>query len=122
MTRNPAHKGDTSMVRLMNGALVVVTLLVTIAGPAWAGSDERKGTDGALELMLPVGARGSALGGTVVSDVSGSEAIYWNPAGLTSVERPEVLFTHTNYFADMKLNYAAVATKAGGLGVIGFNA
>ncbi len=122
MIRIPAHKGDMKMIRLMYGALVVVTLGVAAAVPAWAGSDERKGTDGALELMLPVGARGSALGGSVVSDVTGTEAIYWNPAGHTTIERPEVLFTHTNYFADMKINYAAVATKVGGLGVLGFNA
>ena len=41
----------------------------------------RRGTDGALELQLPVGARGSALGGSVASDVTGVEGIFWNPAG-----------------------------------------
>jgi hypothetical protein len=34
----------------------------------------------------------------------------------------EALFTHTEYIADMSVNYAAVAVKAGGLGVLGFSA
>ncbi len=101
---------------------VPVALLLLGIGTAWAGSDLRRGTDGALELQLPVGARGSALGGAVIGDVSGVEAIYWNPAGLAATEHTEVLFTNTRYFADMKLNYIAVVTKAGSFGDLGFNA
>lgn len=101
---------------------VPVALLLLGIGTSWAGSDLRRGTDGALELQLPVGARGSALGGAVVGDVSGVEAIYWNPAGLAATEHTEVLFTNTRYFADMKLNYIAVVTKVGSFGDLGFNA
>jgi hypothetical protein len=89
---------------------------------AQAGSDERKGTAGASELQIPIGARSSALGGTVVSDVSGIEATYWNPAGLASTDKTEVMFTHTQYFADMKVNYAGLATKVGGFGTLGLTA
>lgn len=103
-------------------ALAPIALLVLGAGSAWAGSDLRRGTDGALELQLPVGARGSALGGAVIGDVSGVEAIFWNPAGLANTEHTEVMFTNTRYFADMKLNYIGVVTKVGSFGDLGFNA
>ena len=88
---------------------------------AYAGSDGRRGTAGASELLIPVGPRGSALGGTIVADVLGIESMYWNPAGLGGSAGTEVLVTHTQYFADMKLNYAGITTKAGGFGTLGLS-
>jgi len=98
------------------GALIALSLL---AGVAWAGSDLRKGTSGASELLIPVGPEGTALSGTSTSDVSDIEAIFWNPAGLGGIEGTQALFTHTSYIADMKLNFAAAATKVGNFGVLG---
>ena len=103
-------------------ALGLAALLALSASSAWAGSDQRSGTNGASELLIPVGPRASALGPSVASDISGAEATYWNPAGLASVQGTEALFSHTEYFADMKVNYAAIAAHAGNLGVVGFNA
>jgi len=102
--------------------LVVVTSASLLTTKARAGSDERKGTAGAMELQIPIGARGTALGGTVGSDASGIEAMFWNPAGLANTSGTEALFTHTNYFADMKINYMGIATKAGGFGTVGLAA
>lgn len=110
------------MNRSMIRALGLAGLLALVAGSAWAGSDGRKGTGGASELLIPVGARSSALGAGVASDVSGAEAIYWNPAGVARLEGTDAIFSHTSYFANMKVNYAAVAMPAGNLGVLGFNA
>jgi len=101
---------------------LVLSVTVLAASIARAGSDGRKGTSGAPELQIPVGPRGTALGGAVASDVSGIEAMFWNPAGLGSTPGTEAVFSHTRYFADMKLNYAGVATKAGGFGTIGVTA
>ncbi len=103
-------------------ALGWATLIALAAGPARAGSDERLGTSGALELLIPVGARGSALGPGVTSDIRGAEATFWNPAGLAGTEATEALFSHTQYFGGMKVNYAAVAVPAGHVGVFGFSA
>lgn len=110
------------MNRLAIRALGLSALVALAVSSAWAGSDGRKGTSGAVELQIPVGARGSALGAPVASDVKGAEATFWNPAGLAELEGTEALFAHTSYFADMKVNYAAVAMHAGGLGSLGFNA
>ena len=100
-------------------ALAMLTLAV---GNAQAGSDGRKGTAGASELQIPVGARGTALGGAVASDVTGIEAMYWNPAGLGASTGTEVVFSHTSYFADMSVNYAGVVTQAGNFGSLGLAA
>lgn len=100
----------------------LTALLGLVAGTAFAGSVGRKGTAGAVELRIPVGARGTALGGAVASDITGVEAMFWNPAGLATVEGTDAMFSHQNYFADMKLNYAGIATRMGGFGVLGLSA
>lgn len=120
MIGNPWQRRD-KMPRLSILALVVV-LLASAAVPALAGSNGRKGTEGAPELSIAVGPRGAALGGAVVGDVSGVESMFWNPAGLGSLTKTEAMFSHTQYFADMKLNYVGVATNMGPFGVVGFSA
>ena len=110
------------MHRLAVRAFALTALVALAVAPAWGASDGRKGTSGAEELIIPVGPRGTALSGTVTSDVTGIESMFWNPAGLGTVAGTEVLFTHTSYLADMKVNYAAAATKVGGLGVLGLSA
>jgi hypothetical protein len=121
MTSPAQDREDRMMKGLVVRVLVVVALLACATAPAFAGSDERKGTGGALELRLPVGPRGTALGSSVVSDAYGIDALFWNPAGLATIERTEAMFTHTRYFADMNLNYAAVGTHLG-FGTLALNA
>jgi len=110
------------MPRLIILALAVAVVLAGAVTPARAGSIGRVGTDGAPELQIPVGPRGTALGGAVAGDASGAEAIFWNPAGLAELQRTEALFAHTQYFADMKINYVAVGAKLGGFGSLGLAA
>ena len=101
---------------------IALAMLTLAAGTAWAGSPERVGTGGAPELRLPVGARSVALAGSDLGTISGAEALFYNPAGIVeSKAHTEVMFSHTQYIADMKLNYIAV-TQAVGNGCIGVSA
>jgi hypothetical protein len=87
-----------------------------------AGTGKRRGTAGALELLLPVGSRGTALGGNFISAISGVEAIHWNPAGVAaSSYSAELMASHFNYIADIDVEYAAVAAKLGNLGYFGLS-
>lgn len=122
MIRMNNHQGRWGMPRFVVRAIAVAALLGVAAGVAYAGSDGRKGTAGASELQIPIGARGTALGGAIASDVDGVEAIFYNPAGLASLGATDAMFSHTQYFADMNMNFAGIATKAGGLGVVGLSA
>lgn len=98
-------------------------ILMVAAGSAWAGSEERLGTGGAPEMRLPVGARSVALGGSSLGAVSGAEALFYNPAGLAASDSPtEVLFSHTQYLADMDVNFFGVAQTLGNLGMLGISA
>ena len=122
MRKGRSQQMVVKMAAFILRTLVLSALLGLVAGPVHAGSEGRKGTAGAMELRIPVGPRGEALGGAISSDVSGIESMYWNPAGLASVTGTEVLLSHQTYFADMKVNYAGVASKVGGFGVLGVSA
>ena len=102
----------------------VLTFLAAVVGatPAHAGSDERKATAGASELLIPVDPRGTALGATIVGDASGIGALYWNPAGLASLDGTEASFDYTQYFGGIKVNHGAVGTRWGGAGEVAFDA
>jgi hypothetical protein len=70
-----------------------VALLVGSAGGARAQGDVA--TEGALFLLLPVGARAVGMGHAVVAERSGSESVWWNPAGLARLESYEVAIHHS---------------------------
>jgi hypothetical protein len=109
------------MKRVWTIAALLLTAVVLVGGAASAANIERIGTAGAQELRIPVGTRGIALAGATVASNHGIEAIYYNPAGLGSTLGSEALFSDTEYFADMKVRYFALASKQS-IGVIGVTA
>jgi hypothetical protein len=103
--------------------LVALLLAVAVAGPARAATVERIGTGGATELRLAVGARSVALGGAVIANAGGAEALFYNPAGVAATDaKTEFTFSHVAYIADMKVNYFGVAQSFGDWGMLGASA
>jgi len=98
--------------------LCIIALLV-YAGSAFA-SGNKLGTAAGIQLTIPMGAQNVGIGGSNIANVSGVEAMYWNPAGLSKIGKGEASFNYLNYFADMKISYFALGTSVGKLGVIGF--
>ena len=108
----------------MNSKIIIICAIIVLAfaSVSLAGSERRIGTAGAQELRIPVGSRGTALGGAIGADVYGTEAIFYNPAGVSMVEGTEAMFSHLSYFADMDLNYFAVTRSFEDIGSFGFSA
>ncbi len=102
--------------------MISLALVIVLSAVLLAGSENRIGTAGAQELRIPVGSRGSAMGGALVAGASGAEAIFWNPAGVVSGDVTEAMFSHLQYFADMKLEFVAVKTNIEGFGTLGISA
>ncbi len=102
--------------------IILLVLLAVSLTTAYAGSDRRLGTDGAQELVIPIGSRGTAMGGAVVASTRGIESMFWNPAGLADLEGTEAMFTHLPYIADINVNFAGVATRIEGFGTFGVGA
>ncbi|MCP4608997.1 MAG: PorV/PorQ family protein, partial [Planctomycetes bacterium] len=102
--------------------IICVISILAIASVSMAGSDRRLGTSGAQYLKIPVGSRGTAMGGAIGADVYGAEAIFYNPAGVAMIDGTEVMFSYLNYFAGMNLNYFAITTAVEDFGSIGISA
>ncbi len=73
--------------------------------PTFGG--DRAGTSGFQFLKIPVDARSAALGQTVVANAFDVSALFWNPALAAQRGGFQVGLSHTSYFADVNLDYAA---------------
>jgi hypothetical protein len=101
---------------------VCLVLVFSVAMLADAANKSRIGTAGAQELLVPVGARGIAIGGSSMVFSTGVEAMYYNPAGLgRMVGGVEGLVSHMSYFADINVIYGGLAVRAGDFGTLGFS-
>ena len=101
--------------------LLAIFLVVGLSLQATAGNPNKKGTAGAEELLIPMGARGTALAGAAAANITGIDAIYWNPAGLASTQAGvEAMFSYMTYIADINIAYGAVGVKTT-LGSIGLS-
>jgi hypothetical protein len=78
--------------RLVSG---VIAAAVLASSPGAAGGQSDVATEGALFLLLPVGARSVGLGHAVAAERSGSESVWWNPSGLARLESYEVAIHHS---------------------------
>lgn len=97
--------------------LLLVGIVTTVSA-----QNKRVGTAAAPELLIPVGARDLAMGGSTVAVAQGVEAIHWNPAGLgRSGHSAEAMFSTMSYIADIGVQYGAVTGSFGEFGSIGFS-
>jgi len=100
---------------------IIIILLLVSTGAVFA-QNARLGTAGATELLIPVGARGVAMGGAVLTSTFGANAIFWNPANISRAKNSvDILASYQNYIADIGVQYGAVAVNAGEFGTLGFS-
>ena len=96
----------TSSARISLAAVALVSLCS--AAPALAQfslGGQRAGTASGSFLRIGVGARAEGLGESFVAVANDPTAIYWNPAGLASLQRQEISLNHVSWPADV--NYEA---------------
>ena len=99
----------------------ILLIIILIATSIYAGDVARKGTSGAEEVLIPVGARGIATGGAFLANVTGLEALFYNPAGLDIYPQTEAMFSYISYLADINISYFAIGTSLGDIGSIAFD-
>lgn len=76
---------------------------------------DRSGTSGFQFLKITVDPRGAAMGETVAANAFDASALYWNPALAAQPERMQIGFSHTAYYADVAVYYAAAYRRVGGV-------
>lgn len=82
-------------------------------------SSSAKGTTAAEFLELGVGGRAMGMGGAYTAIADDATALYWNPAGLTSIEHRAATFMHAAYLQSSFYDYAAYAQNLGRYGAFG---
>lgn len=101
---------------------LVAMVLLTVHFPAFGGDPARVGTAGGTQVQVPVGARSLSMAGANLATVSGMEAIYWNPAGLSAGDYNAATQVSTmQIFNDINVNYLALASRVGSIGNLGFS-
>jgi hypothetical protein len=101
-------------------ALACVVLFASVSAEAATG--KRIATAGAMELLIPVGARSTALGGSNIANVQGIDAMYWNPAGVCEMDaRAQAMFSQLQWIGDIDVSYFAAVANLGSIGSIGLN-
>ena len=91
--------------------LLTILFIITCA---FAGTGKSVGTAGGTELLIPTGAKGIALNGANNATVSGADALFFNPAGISNLgSGVETQFSNTDYIADIGMSYLALASNIG---------
>lgn len=81
----------------------------------------KTGTTAASFLKISVGARSIGMGGAFTGLSNDISAMYWNPAGLATMNSGEAMFHHVNWIADVRYDVAAAAILIDGVGTLGGN-
>lgn len=83
---------------------------------------DRVGTGSATQLLIPIGARDLALGSATAAQTTGVEAIGWNPAGLSIMnKRSEAIFSSMNFIAGINVSFIGAAVRLNQFGNLGIS-
>lgn len=82
--------------------IIKSTITVIILSGFLLGGNDNVGTSALNFLKIGVGSRAEAMGGAYVSQANDITALYWNPAGLTGLTGPQVMFSQTEWIAGIK--------------------
>lgn len=113
---------QSTMSRTTLGCLVLIVMVLFTTLPAQAqlipafGRD-RAGTSGFQFLKIPIDARAAALGETVVANAFDASSLFWNPALASQATKAQVGLSHTAYFADVRMEYAALTVPLNRMGI-----
>lgn len=103
--------------RALTVATVVALAALGLPATGHAQDDAASSTEGALFLLLPVGAMGVSLGHAVTA-IEGAESVWWNPAGLGRIDEGRVLLLRGEDVAGESTALSALFPKEG-VGVLG---
>jgi len=102
--------------------IFIVKMLAAGVLPVSAQDNVSKvGTTSAKFLAAPMGARALAMGGAFVGHAKDATATYWNPGTLGLLTMNELCFTHSDYFADIGIEYITAVFPWEGFGTIGLS-
>jgi hypothetical protein len=101
--------------------LVGLAVLLILAAPELAFAQAKVGTAGAQFLEIGVSARAVGMGEAFLANCDDASAVYYNPAVIATLPRPQVMLTHVEYPANINYEFAAITLPVPQvLGSLGF--
>ena len=106
----------------MRKFIITVVALLFVAAPVaygqqegdWPPTDLSKVATGAANfLKIPVGGRALSLVGGGVATVNDVTALFWNPAGIASIDRVTIAYNRTELYAGIKHAFTGVVMPLG---------
>jgi hypothetical protein len=98
-------------------ALLLLTLCAALPLAAQDEGEDLGSTEGALFLLLPVGAKAVSLG-RAMTPLDGPESAFWNPAGLVAVRESQVVLLRGDPLAGTSTAFSVLWAHPG-LGTLG---
>lgn len=116
-------KMETTVRVYRNTVFVALLALSLGAQEALAGNPDRQGEAGAYELLLNPWARSAGLHTMSTSMITGVEAMRLNVAGLSRINKSELVLGHTILYdgTGLALNSIGLAQRLGETGVLGIS-
>ncbi|MBN2356839.1 PorV/PorQ family protein [candidate division KSB1 bacterium] len=113
------------MIRLKGFMLLLAVSSLTVqaqyASRSFNSDVSKVGTTAVPFLTIGVGARANAMGGAYVSVANDVTALFWNPAGIASLQSVQLTLIHSNWIADLNHDFVGFAAPIGIIGCIGFS-
>jgi len=91
----------------------------TTASGQFISDVSKVGVTAAPFLEISVGARAVGMGGAFVGTADDASALYWNPAGIAKMSRPEAILVHIQWIADISFDYVGFVMPMGSFGTLG---
>lgn len=102
-------------MKLFNYTLIIILISLT----AGYSQTQKTGTTAAQVLKFNVGPRAIGMGGAYTAVSNDITAMYWNPGGTANIQMNEAFFNHTSLYADIRYDYAAIASHISDIGTVG---
>lgn len=112
--RSAGRRAGCLAGRLLSLAAAVAlgAALAASASAQGALGSQREGTSSGTFLRIGVGARAEGMGETFVAVANDPSAIYWNPAGLASLQRREISASHVDWPGDIQYDHLTLVVPS----------
>jgi len=99
--------------------LFLSLLVISSMGGSIVFSGQKNGSTSMQFLEISPSARANSVGDAYSVWASGAEALFWNPAGLALIQRPEFSATYTKWMFDASLGAFSCGLSLGNFGAVG---
>lgn len=100
---------------------LLIGLIFVLTFNLHAQEPYRYGTTTANFLEIGFGATANSMGDAFTSVANDVSTIYWNPAGLASLDGNQVMFAYQPWFANINTTFMAAGFEMDGLGTFGLS-